>query len=568
MFHLNFYIGILLMGGTLLLYVRKTDSSITFTVTALLLLAFYEGKGSYHGFFWVVPSFYAVMLFLLAAVALFNSRHHYRYGLPLVLLLLLTHSTGIYHVAVLAMALVINNMLFNRNPEGLKTTLLLAAIGLIVVVVSEFLYAQGILAKSFLSILKAHSSINATDSATLWSGTAKPLLLNMLEPFTRHDFTKYFAGIYTPVVGYGIYQTYRSRKLPLLSLFIVLLIGQILVAGVAIKNYRFFYPLEVVTWIVMAFGIARALEHLFGNNKTRSNLGRVGLGLLLALSTLFLYGAIHQKAEHSWYFKFYGPRFFQKEAFLDYIQEHPDKQLAVYTNHDGNYLGLPGARKSLHFTFSPKGSTITDTPHNWLVIAENHKLFSEKQQGFHLVVPHNATLELNASALSPGKYRLELTDSHLKSIDGISLTFEFDKKHKSEWHEEPYAVRFPEEEMYPPLLMPWYWNGDTPWPLHKKPLHRMGTVRESSRFWVEFELKNPETTIQLQNTGADRYLLGEIALINLDTNTRHAFDLYWGDETVLKNNMALILNGKEHPLLWTDPVNGPGMTRSMFSASS
>ncbi|MDP8306119.1 MAG: hypothetical protein RAO75_06405 [Candidatus Chlorobium antarcticum] len=195
MFHLNFYIGLCLMGITLTVFFKNINPSPLFISTAFALLAFYEGNGAYHGFFWVVPSFYAIMPFLLTAIALFFSKHHYLYGIPLIILLTLTHSTGIYLAALLVAAVLLHETLFKGNIKGLIKTgiFLLSALGIFYL--AEYLYSIHLLSASFTS---SFNSYQKTPIEQLIPGVAKN---DILETIQRYDFTKYFFGIYTGIWG-------------------------------------------------------------------------------------------------------------------------------------------------------------------------------------------------------------------------------------------------------------------------------------------------------------------------------------------------------------------------------
>jgi len=548
MFHLNFYIGIFLMGLTITSLVKKIDSSALFTVIALLLFAFHEGKGSYHGFFWVVPSFYAIMLFLLTARAVFYSKHHYIYGLPLLALLLVTHSTGIYLGSLIVVAILLHETLFKRNLPGIKKLVAFLLAVSVIFIGSEYLYQQHILPASFTSSFNSYRKV---EFQNLMPATA---LNDILETIGRHDFSKYFYGLYTPLVVYGLYWIWKEKKYPLLSLFMAALIGQILISPLSNYTYRFFYPLEILTWIVIAYGLSKLLQPREWS--TAGITAKTSRWALVVLSSLFLYNTIHQKAAHNFYFKFYNPLFLEAKAFTDYLDNNQDKKLAMYVKFPGVYTGLQQSGMDFAYHFNPSGKNIARDPESWLVIGENLRLYEANNGGFRALLPKDGALHIKTPALLPGRYRIELIDTELPGTDGISISA--DGVTLSDWQEDSYAVRFPEKGMYPPIMPPWYWFPDTTWPLHNRPMRKTNIVRESRKHSIDFTLHEPTASLMLRNSGEARYLAGMIQLTNLDTGLAQVIDFYWGDETTLKEGISMVYGDKELPLLWTDPNGAPG----------
>jgi hypothetical protein len=559
MFHLNFYIGLFLMGITLTIFFKKIDQSPLFIGIAFLIFAFYEGNGSYHGFSWVVPSFYAIMFFLLASIALFYSKHHYLYGIPLIILLLLAHSTGIYLAGLLVTAVLLHEVLFKKTIDGLKKPVFFLLINLGVFLTSEYLYSIHLLPASFSSSFHSYQKI---DLQHFILGTA---FNDILQTIQRYAFAKYFYGIYTPLLAYGIYHALKEKQSALLSLFFSAFIGQLLISPFVAYNFRFFYPLEVLTWVVIAYGISKLILILFSRNPTNHNkptktiirgIRTTGQWLLLGLSCLFIYNAVHQKAGHTYYMKFYCPMFFEQDTFMKYLQKYPGKKTGVYALNSGTYLGLKKPGMNPDFIFSPPGASIAQYPENWIVIGETLRLYNATNGGFRVVLPINGALEIKTAALEPGRYRVELIDTEIQETENLSLSV--NGIVYTGWNQKPYHVLFPEENMYPPLLPPWYWFADTPWHLFKLPMRKNNIIRESHRYTIDFELSQPAKSISLFNKGATLYIAGMIKLVNVNTGRENLIDFYWGDENTLKNNITLAYKGKHYPLLWTDPKGAPG----------
>ena len=72
-FYINFYAGITMMTCLLYFIFKKIGNYPLNIITGFILLTFYHGGGGYHGFSWVVPSFYNLFLFLFLFYLLFNA---------------------------------------------------------------------------------------------------------------------------------------------------------------------------------------------------------------------------------------------------------------------------------------------------------------------------------------------------------------------------------------------------------------------------------------------------------------------------------------------------------------
>lgn len=103
MFIQSFYIGIVLFLPVLILFLKRLNSNTDLIAFSIFFLALYNGAGSYHGFFWVVPSFFALLLFLLVfSVFITENVRHWRLFLTiLVPSMIYTHFIGLYFIIVL-----------------------------------------------------------------------------------------------------------------------------------------------------------------------------------------------------------------------------------------------------------------------------------------------------------------------------------------------------------------------------------------------------------------------------------------------------------------------------------
>lgn len=68
----NFYFGIVLLAFIILHMLKVLEKDKLFWAFAILFLALYYGSGLYHGFYWVVPSFYSLAATLLLISLVFG----------------------------------------------------------------------------------------------------------------------------------------------------------------------------------------------------------------------------------------------------------------------------------------------------------------------------------------------------------------------------------------------------------------------------------------------------------------------------------------------------------------
>lgn len=569
MFCWNFYIGLALMGIVFYFLFRRIDPSPWFVMTAFVLFAFYEGKGSYHGFSWVTPSFYAIMLFLSAAIALFYSRRPVAYGLPLLVLLLLTHSTGIYLAAVLLLSYILNESISNRNFRPLIAGIVLAGALIAVFLVAEYLYRQNLIPGSFTT---SFHNYEKDEFVAVYSWKERSILAtkSIYQTVRMYDFAKYLYGLYTPLVGYGLFELVRQRKFPIVWLFSVLLVGLIIVSPLTTYPMRFFYAFEVIVWIVIAYGVGELLKRLFSAGTVKTAALNVQWPVwiqkaaewgLLVIAVLFLYNAIHQKANHTTDVKYSNVRFFDKGRFLGFMKQNPEKRFVVFTKMRDVYLSYAGMWQNPQLLFPEKSDPekIAASPSDYIIVAENHRFLDENKRGdAQVFLPERAALWFSTEGLKPGRYRLELIDTGLAGSDGLQVLC--GDAAVSSWKADNYPVRFPDAGMMPPLLPPWYWQLDKPWPFYERPIRRDNVARISRRYSCDFRLEQPLATIALENNGAYVLLTGMIRIVDLDHGGSRVFDLDWGDERVLKNDLGLIYEGKRYPLLWAGTYPGMLMT--------
>lgn len=103
-YEFGFYIGTVLLALALALFMsRIAGNDKKLAAFLIIILGLYNGSGSYHGFFWVVPSFFSLLLFfLILNVILDRENQHWKIWLAILgPLSIFTHMLGLYMLFVL-----------------------------------------------------------------------------------------------------------------------------------------------------------------------------------------------------------------------------------------------------------------------------------------------------------------------------------------------------------------------------------------------------------------------------------------------------------------------------------
>lgn len=101
-FLLSFYIGTLILIPALILFLKNINPDKNIIALSLFFLALFSGSGSYHGFFWVVPSFFALLLFfVIFSIIIGNYKYWKAYLFFLIPLMIYTHFLGLYLISII-----------------------------------------------------------------------------------------------------------------------------------------------------------------------------------------------------------------------------------------------------------------------------------------------------------------------------------------------------------------------------------------------------------------------------------------------------------------------------------
>lgn len=120
-FKLNFYIGPIIMFFALAFFLKKLEASKNIRLLLLIIMSLYSGSGAYHGFYWVVPSFYQTALFfVILGFLVSKTKVNFWRVLIASFLFIFIHPTSIFVSAVFFAYFFIASILY-RTDDVLKS---------------------------------------------------------------------------------------------------------------------------------------------------------------------------------------------------------------------------------------------------------------------------------------------------------------------------------------------------------------------------------------------------------------------------------------------------------------
>lgn len=102
-FHFNFYLGVVFLAPALYLFLnnffsdKKDRERLQFLAVGLFSFALFTGEGGYHGFYWIVPSFYSLLFFILLLSQVFSKKNSWRlFAFIFSVLFIFSHPVSFY----------------------------------------------------------------------------------------------------------------------------------------------------------------------------------------------------------------------------------------------------------------------------------------------------------------------------------------------------------------------------------------------------------------------------------------------------------------------------------------
>lgn len=249
LYQLNFYFGIVFLALILIYFFDNIGRGNKYLIAiGLLTLAFYDGEGSYHGFYWIVPSFYAFAGFLFIITTLFSdSKKHLAIVLLAIPSIILIHPTFIHAILATLFFYYLFNCLLKRKIDLRMLKKIFIIVFLLLsffVLFKTVFYFQGSKENDKSSITVAVSEMQ--QDKTLFHSAAWDVINN--------DFFRYFSlnSLYLLMLFLGLINLIKYKKYQYIIL-ILALFSLILISPMAAYGYRFLLYLWPFIFILFAF---------------------------------------------------------------------------------------------------------------------------------------------------------------------------------------------------------------------------------------------------------------------------------------------------------------------------
>ncbi|KPA10929.1 conserved hypothetical protein, membrane [Candidatus Magnetomorum sp. HK-1] len=558
MFHFNFYIGILLIALILLLLFKKINKDSLFAAAGFIIFAFYNGSGNYHGFYWVVPSFYS-LLFLYINIIIFFYTKKWKWIAPFsIFLLLFSHPLSLFCIALISFALFIHGLLTKSISSSLVKIVYLCLWSFFYMIIYKYLYINDIIFPLFAESLSFNSllSFEGKGYADLWNQT---------------PFVHYFFEAFLPLTISSIYYCIKKKEYILISLFFSSLTGILLFCFIhpyASRVFLYFENMLLLIYIVACYySVQFFINSGFKTLSLKQEVYQISAflfngAILLLCFCLFLFFMKDKLANDAGH-KFQHSLFFKSEKFIQYINNT--------NNSDKLYLldSMGSAFMLLHLDGFWNKSFIKpcmlplildfEEYKDKVFIGANLKMYEKNRSGIGLFLPKSGKIVLKSDLFQPATCRLVLSDTGLKPEVIKNIQLEFDSKKPVEivsngWKSKPMSVLLSDTNKYPKFIPPWYSLLISY--LKKRTQEGFLIVRKNQQYYIDFIIKSPIKKVYLKNMGEQTILYGSIELQSLESNQSvYYLDTDWGSENEINSHAGFSLGENEYPLLWKDPVS-------------
>lgn len=265
---LSFYLGIIFAASVLVFFLTKIVDKL-FAIISLIFLSFYWGSGTYHGFFWVVPSFYCVIMFFLI-IFLLESKFRYSklFLLLLIPIYILSHALGIVGLITILVYQVVKSVLSKKivKEQYIKLAYILA-VGFVIWLISSGIFVVGISKLTKKELPQDFAKFEREGISTLFDKNT----FSLEKDISKYAYTD-FDDDYLPITLLfllGLVLLFLSAEVKLASIYIAVLIVNFL----SLKNpsgYRSLVFLRPISFMVMAYCVYFVVKSYIFKKKTKT----------------------------------------------------------------------------------------------------------------------------------------------------------------------------------------------------------------------------------------------------------------------------------------------------------
>lgn len=312
LFHYSFYFGILLLLPILLYFLKAITADKNLIALSLLFLALYNGSGAYHGFFWIVPSFFSVALFLLLWAIIMGQVKHWKIAIFLAIpFFVFVHPSSVFSLLVFPIFFVLQSVMAKKiDTTSLKRIGFMLMVALIFYLPVAF-YLNSTPQKSPLGVVRAYKTIKRDltfkkSDQKETNETVAPK--NNVPSDHQNKIDPIFKSIGSIKINYADWLFPRSvfiipfllmilllvhyREVKILALYLSLILF-VLGSSMNIYGYRSLAYIWPITYVLYAFGFWHAMRFIgekVSDQKIKTTLNiMIFLALLIFVSINLFY---------------------------------------------------------------------------------------------------------------------------------------------------------------------------------------------------------------------------------------------------------------------------------------
>ena len=552
-FHFNFYVGIFFIGIVLFLIFKNHGQTPYNYLVGFILFAFYTGNGSYHGFFWITPSFYCILFWLFLFWSFFYSKHWYILSPIFLLFLFFSHPMSLFGIASILGTIVLCGLFEKSIGSEIKKALFLCAVALFFYITYKLLLKSNYIIPIFAESLGMENK---------WTFDFRGLKLLL----SHSPFYLYFSGIFLPLTINGIYYCIKKKEYKIFSLFLITFIGTTFLSSMHLRGERTFLFLEISLLFVIAYGIQHNIQTLiilYNQNKNVSFKNKKVIiftanSLIVLLSVILILFHFKTRISFDFIHKFQNTRIFQSEKMESYIQKNFSNNPVLFLGSDYGLLSVlsfDGWWDKSFILPCMFTNNDADLPDDCIVIGNNYKQYDDRRKGIGIFFPKKSELNLNTGQLEPGQYILSIKDSNLVKVDyNIQILSKSNNKKNASnvWKKKNYDVKILTEHLFPWFTLPWHQYLSHLSFVKEK--FKFPVIRNSYDFSTPLLLSEQVTSIVIQNKANESLLMGIISLIKLpDKKIVFEVDIDKATKKDINQNIQFIKDNVRLPLLWYDP---------------
>lgn len=295
-FKLNFYIGPILMFTALAFFLKKLEANRNVRLLLFIIISLFSGSGAYHGFYWVVPSFYQLALFfVIAGFLVSNKKVNPKILFAVTWLFIFIHPTSIF-VSFIFYVYALVLFLIKKPTPSLLSNIKILVISMIVSFTMYFSF--GLLFPSANSPQSFATTIGLIKS--LIKGNANLISLPII---WQEYFAIFFFNPFSVVAYFLVfYFTASVKQVKLIALFLgalaLVAVGAFIPYGA--RTLQFLWPL---TFLTVGYGLVGLFYFLAKFSQKLSYIVAIPLLIFTAVVTLLnlvSVNTLNQTKDYTW----------------------------------------------------------------------------------------------------------------------------------------------------------------------------------------------------------------------------------------------------------------------------